>query len=123
MRLVKLFFTIVLLGVILWFLALNVDTTVRQIHLFTFTVEDINLVHVILASFLFGVLIGFFIPVLEVISTKAEARKLERENKKLHNELNDLRNVAIEEDLDRLPARTESSTQEDEEKEQNKTVQ
>jgi uncharacterized integral membrane protein len=107
MRLVKLFLTIIILAVILWFLALNVDTTVRQIQIFTITLQNVNLVHVMLASFLIGVLVGFLIPVMEILSVKAEARKFERQSKKLQNELNDLRNVAIEEDLQQLPGPAE----------------
>ena len=116
MRLVKLFITILILAVILWFLALNVDTTVRQIQIFTLTLQNVNLVYVMLASFLIGVLVGFLIPVMEILSAKADARKFERENKKLQNELNDLRNVAIEEDLQQLPAPVEE--QQDTESEQ-----
>lgn len=114
MRLVKLFLTILIMGIILWFLALNVDTTVQQIDLFTIRLVNVNLVHVILASFLIGVLVGFLIPVMEVITAKAEARKYERENKKLQNELNDLRNVAIEEDLAQLPAPSNAEDDEEE---------
>jgi len=99
MSLLKIFLSLVLMAVLLWFLALNVDQSIAQLELFTRTFYDVNLVYVLLATFLIGMFIGFFIPVFQVLSARAEVRKFERQNKKLQEELNDLRNVAIEEDL------------------------
>ncbi len=95
-----------LVAVLLWFLGLNVDQNIQELQLFTLTMYNVNLVHVILASFLIGVLIGFFIPVLQVLSARTEAKRFERENRKLRQELNDLRNVSIEEELEQLPEST-----------------
>ncbi len=106
MSLLKIFLSLVLMAVLLWFLALNVDQTIAQLELFTRTFYDVNLVYVLLATFFAGIFIGFFIPVVQVLSARAEVRKYERQNKQLQAELNDLRNVSIEEDL--APAQEEA---------------
>jgi len=103
MGLLKIFITIVLMAVLLWFLALNVDQVIQELQIFTATLYDVNLVHVLLASFLIGILVGFLIPVFQVLNSRAEVRKYERENRKLKSELNDLRNVAIDEDVTAIP--------------------
>ncbi len=103
MGLVKIFISIVLMGVLLWFLALNVDQTIQELQLFALTLYEVNVVHIILASFLGGILLGFLLPVLQVVQAKSDTRRYERENRKLRQELNDLRNVSIEEDLEQLP--------------------
>lgn len=103
MGLIKIFITIVLMGVLLWFLALNVDQTIQQLQIFTVTLYNVNLVHVILATFLGGILVGFIIPVFQVLGARSETRKYERENRKLRQELNELRNVAIEEEVEPAP--------------------
>jgi len=106
MGLVKLFLSIVVMGILLWFLALNVDQTIQELQIFTWAFQDVNLVHVILASFLVGILVGFLLPVLQVVQARTDARRYERENRKLRDELNDLRNVSIEEELEQLPEKT-----------------
>ena len=108
MGLLKIFLTIVLMAVLLWFLALNVDQTIQELQIFTTTLYDVNLVHILLASFLIGIFVGFLIPVFQVLNSRAEVRRIERENKKLKSELNDLRNVAIDEDLTQLPEADDS---------------
>ncbi|MBS1272534.1 MAG: Lipopolysaccharide assembly protein A [Candidatus Marinimicrobia bacterium] len=110
MGLLKIFVTIVLMAVLLWFLALNVDQTIQELQIFTATIYDVNLVHVLLASFLIGIFVGFLIPVFQVLNSRAEVRKYERENRKLKSELNELRNVAIDEDVAALPEQSEQQS-------------
>lgn len=100
------------MAVLLWFLALNVDQTIMELQIFTTTLYDVNLVHVLLASFLIGIFVGFLIPVFQVLSSRAEVRKYERENRKLKAELNDLRNVAIDEELTQIPEEAGSESSE-----------
>ena len=51
-------------------------------------------------TFAFGVVMGFLIPVFQYLGAKSETRKLKREMKKIRSELDDLRNVGIESDLE-----------------------
>jgi len=106
MGLIKIFFTLIVMAILLWFLALNVGQTIQQLHIFSTTLYNVNLVHVLLATFLIGIFVGFLIPVFQVLQAKAEARQYERETRKLKQELNDLRNVAIEEDITMIPEET-----------------
>ncbi len=112
MGLIKIFITLVLIGILLWFLALNVGEVIGSLHIFGITFHDIPLVHVLLAAFTIGVLVGFFIPVFHVLGARAEARRFERENRKLRRELNDLRNVSIDEAIEPAPEATEPEEEE-----------
>ncbi|HKJ69087.1 MAG TPA: LapA family protein [bacterium] len=112
MGLVKIFISIVVMGVLLWFLALNVDQTVQELQLFTLTLYDVNIVHIILASFLVGILLGFLLPVMQVVQAKSDSRRYERDNRRLRQELNDLRNVSIEEELEQLPEKASGEEEE-----------
>jgi len=51
-----------------------------------------------LISFGFGIVVGFLMAVMSIISAKNNARQLRSKNKKLVEELNRLRNVNIEEE-------------------------
>ena len=108
MSLLKTFLAILVMGVVLWFLALNLGQNVQELHLFAVTLYDVPVAFVLLFSFLAGVIVGFLIPVMQVIAAKNEARKHERKNQSLQKELNELRNVSIEEDLVELPDASES---------------
>ena len=46
-----------------------------------------------------GILIGFGVALTNIISNKSEIRSLKTKNRKLSDELNDLRNVAIDEGI------------------------
>jgi len=108
MSLLKTFFAIIIMGVVLWFLALNLGQNVQELHLFALTLYDVPVAFVLLFSFLVGVLIGFLIPVMQVFSAKNEMRKYQRKVQSLQKELDELRNVSIEEDLMQLPDSSES---------------
>jgi len=103
MSLLKTFLAIIIMGVVLWFLALNLGQNVQELHLFAVTFYNVPVAFVLLFSFLIGIIIGFLIPVMQVISAKNEVRRYERKNQALQKELNELRNVSIEEDLVQLP--------------------
>ena len=53
----------------------------------------------ILISVAIGILIGYGITVVTLISAKSELRSLKQNNQSITNELNDLRNVAIDQDI------------------------
>ena len=46
-----------------------------------------------------GILIGYGVAVTSIISSKSETRSLKLKNRRLSDELNDLRNVAIDEGI------------------------
>ena len=100
MRLIQLFFVIVIVLVIMWFLTQNVDQSVKELAVFQYSFYDVNLIFILFGTFAFGVLMGFIIPVFQVIGAKNEIRRKKKEIKKLNSELNDLRNVGIEGELD-----------------------
>ena len=52
-----------------------------------------------LFNLLFGVVAGFLASVFIIISNKAQIKGLQNKNKILADELNDLRNVAIDEGI------------------------
>ena len=54
---------------------------------------------VLLFSLLFGVAAGFLASVFIIISNKSELKNLNNKNRILTDELNDLRNVAIDEGI------------------------
>lgn len=99
MRLISLFFILVIVLLIMWFLTQNVDQVVEELEIFQYSFFDVHLVNILFGTFAFGVIMGFLIPVIQYISAKREVRKLRKEAKKLRSELNDLRNVGIESEL------------------------
>ncbi len=46
-----------------------------------------------------GFLVGYGVAVTSIISSKSESRSLKLKNRRLSDELNDLRNVAIDEGI------------------------
>lgn len=100
MRLISLFFIVVIVLLIMWFLTQNVDQVVEELEIFQYSFINVYLVNVLFGTFAFGVIMGFLIPVIQYISAKGEVRKVRKELKKLRSELNDLRNVGIESELE-----------------------
>ena len=116
MRLISLFFIVVIVLLIMWFLTQNVDQVVEELEIFQYSFIKVSLVNVLFGTFAFGVIMGFLIPVIQYISAKGEVRKVRKELKKLRSELNDLRNVGIESEHE-----VEEDLSEDEEAEDGKT--
>ena len=58
-----------------------------------------------IVNLLFGVAAGFLASIFIIISNKSDIRNLQNKNKILSNELNDLRNVAIDEDYETVEGR------------------
>lgn len=116
MRLISLFFIIVIVLLIMWFLTQNANQVVGELEIFQYSFLNVDLIKVLFGTFTFGVLMGFLIPVFQYIGAKAEVRRLKKEAKKLRSELNDLRNVGIEAELE-----VEEDLAEDEEAEDEPT--
>ena len=54
---------------------------------------------IIFSSLAIGILFGYLFAIFSILSAKAEIRGLHNKNKRLADELNDLRNVAIDEGI------------------------
>ena len=95
MKLLKIFLLIIVILGLVFFLTLNSETTkVNLIY-----EQYITSVYVvILISGAVGLLAGFLLAVSSILATKNSARLLRQKNKKLTEELNQLRNVNIEDD-------------------------
>ena len=100
MRLISLFFIVIIVLIIMWFLTQNADQVVEELEIFQYSYFNVYLVNILFGTFAFGVIMGFLIPVFQYIGAKGEDRKFKKEVKKLRSELNDLRNVGIESELE-----------------------
>ena len=56
-------------------------------------------VNLIFGSLSIGIILGYLFAVFSILSAKAEIRSMQNKNKRLSDELNDLRNVAIDEGI------------------------
>ncbi len=113
MRLISLFFIVLIVLLIMWFLTQNADQVVEELEIFQYSYFDIYLVNILFGTFAFGVIMGFLIPVFQYLGAKSETRKLKREMKKIRSELDDLRNVGIESELEDEPESPESAEESD----------
>ena len=113
MRLISLFFIVLIVLLIMWFLTQNADQVVEELEIFQYSYFNISLVSILFGTFAFGVIMGFLIPVFQYLGAKSETRKLKREMKKIRSELDDLRNVGIESELEDEPESPESAEESD----------
>ena len=95
MRLFKALLSIVILLGILMILLKNtepvaIDLLVRQF-------ENVPIAVVILITVGVGIFIGYALALSVIMTSKAEARLLRNENKKVSDEINSLRNIAVDE--------------------------
>lgn len=98
MRLVKIFGIILINLVLVYFLAQNAGEKV-DLNLLFLSYENVPVFLIILFSLSIGILSGFLSAVIVVLSLKSQTRSLKDKNRLLTNELNDLRNVAIDEGI------------------------
>ena len=97
MKLVKTFLGIIVILLLVYFLTLN-DSKVRVNLIFVqFTSASVNMV--ILGSLALGLIFGYILAVFSILAAKSEIRGLKNKNRRLTEELNDLRNVAIDEGI------------------------
>ena len=97
MKLFKIFISLVVLLLLLFFLLKNsAEVTVNLIFN---EYENVSVALIMLGSLGMGMLIGYGIVVASVLSAKAEIRSLKLKNLRISDELNDLRNVAIDEGI------------------------
>ena len=97
MKLFKIFLGLIVLLFLLFFLLKN--SAVVSVNLIFNEYENVSVAIVMLGSLSVGMLIGYGIIVASVFSAKGEIRSLKQKNRKIFDELNDLRNVAIDEGI------------------------
>ena len=98
MRLVKIFGIILINLVLVYFLTQNAGEKV-DLNLLFLSYENVPVFLIILFSLSIGILSGFLSAVIVVLSLKSQTRSLKDKNRLLTDELNDLRNVAIDEGI------------------------
>ena len=59
--------------------------------------NDASVSMVIFGSLTIGIILGYLFAIFSILTAKAEIRSMQNKNKRLSDELNDLRNVAIDE--------------------------
>ena len=96
-KLIKTFITIVFIFSILYFLHLN-DSKV-DINLIYKSFYSIPVSVIILGSTGFGIILGYLIAAISIFSAKTKIRRIKNKNLILTEELNNLRNIAVDEDV------------------------
>lgn len=99
MKLVKIFAALVVLVLILLFLLQNNAETTVNLIFDGFKNLETEVSMIMLGSLAVGILIGYGVGVTSILSAKADNRSLRTKNRRLSDELNDLRNVAIDEGI------------------------
>ena len=97
MKLVKIFFTLTAMILVLLFLLQNTD--VVNVNLIFAQYEKVSIAFIMVGALALGILIGYGVAVTNILSGKSELRSLRTKNRRLSDELNDLRNVAIDEGI------------------------
>lgn len=96
---VRMFFLLAVFVVVLGFALLNNDRSVEIAFFFpkeSYTYE-VHLIFALFGAFVVGMLVWFFLSVGHDIRVRRDASRLKKENKKLLEELNALRNLALDE--------------------------
>ncbi len=98
MHLFKVFLLIIFNLIIIIFMTQNSVERVN-VHFFNYSIENFYLNVILLFTLFFGVLAGFLTSAFIIFSSKAQIKSLQSKNRILSDELNDLRNVAIDEGI------------------------
>ena len=97
MKLVKIFGGLVLVLLALFFFMRNTDLV--TVDLVFKEYPNVQVAVIMLGAISVGMIIGYGVAVTNILSSKASLRSLKAKNKTLSDELNDLRNVAIDEGI------------------------
>ena len=98
MHLIKIFLLIAFNLIIIVFMTQNSNEKV-DIFFLNYSLSGAFLNVVLLFNLLFGVGAGFLASIFIIISNKSQIKSLQNKNRILSDELNDLRNVAIDEGI------------------------
>ena len=97
MKLIKTFFLIILVLSFVLFLMQNCAKVYVDLIFISF--NNASVAMVIFGSLATGIILGYLFAIFSIISAKAELRSMQNKNKRISDELNDLRNVAIDEGI------------------------
>ena len=97
MKLIKTFILIILILLIVFFLTLNNDKV--SVNLFFKEFRDASVNMIIFSCLSIGIISGYLLAIFSILASKADIRSLQLKNRRLSEELNDLRNVAIDEGI------------------------
>ena len=95
MKLFKTFFLIIIILFLIYFLSMN--NAKVDIDLLFKKFNQVSISMVIFGALSLGVLFGYIIAVFSILSTRAQNRNLQNKINSLTDELNNLRNVAVNE--------------------------
>ena len=98
MNLFKIFILILFNIIVIVFMTQN-SGEIINLHFFNYSIENAYLNVVLLFNLLFGIIAGFLAAIFVILSHKTQIKSLQNKNRILTDELNDLRNVAIDEDI------------------------
>ena len=98
MHLFKVFLLILFNLIIIIFMTQNSVERV-DLHCINYNIQNSYLNLVLLFALLFGVLVGFLTSAFVIFSNRTKIKSLQNKNRILTEELNDLRNVAIDEGI------------------------
>ena len=106
MKLIKIFGAIIIVLGLVYFLTENsskVELDLLFIEYYdnpdTQKDERISVSMIILGTLTIGIFVGYILAIFSIISAKSDIRSLQTKNRRLSEELNDLRNVAIDEGI------------------------
>ena len=97
MRLVKIFGGLIIMILVLYFLMQN--TSLVSVDLVFVQYDNVQVSVVMLGALAVGTIIGYGAAITNILSSKSELRALKNKNRHLSDELNDLRNAAIDEEI------------------------
>ena len=97
MKLFKTFIWTLIILSLIFFLMLNTARVHLNLIFTEFNSAPLNMI--IFGSIAIGILFGYLIAIFSILSNKSEIRNLRNKNKILTDELNDLRNVAVDEGI------------------------
>ncbi|MBT3216082.1 MAG: LapA family protein [Candidatus Marinimicrobia bacterium] len=100
MKLVRIFASLILVLALVYFLTENAGDESRvYVNLLFAEYVDAPVSMIMLGALAIGILIGYGVGITSILSAKADIRSLRTKNRRLSDELNDLRNVAIDEGI------------------------
>ncbi|MCK5332186.1 MAG: LapA family protein [Candidatus Marinimicrobia bacterium] len=97
MKLVKIFVFLTVILVMLVFLMRNANRV--SVDLILVQYDQVSLAVVMIFTVAIGILIGFGVSLSTILATKANNRSIRLKNRQLTDEINNLRNVGIDDDI------------------------
>jgi len=109
----KWIFGALLIIIILGFAIQNQEQTVT-VHILKWESPVIPLYLIVYLSFIVGLITWLIVSSVKIVSLKGKNHSLQREIKKIKNELNRLRNANIEEEIDTTEVQNDETSEESE---------